>query len=143
MANVPHTMQKCDQCGKIGHWKIKCKSLKSDNRTTAKDSQHGNDPLPKAKTVNVAVTRSKKTINAVEVDPNDTFEQFSFHAIHKDNENNCDEKDIIVNINAVIPGYKQIAKMKCKIDTGVQGNVLPMRTFNIWYMVRSYKSVHM
>ena len=50
-----------------------------------------------------------------------------FDAITTSNDQ-FDDKDVMVHVEVDLPGGRP-AELYCKVDTGAQGNVLPLRTF--------------
>ena len=124
----------CSNCGKTGHWKIRCKYLSDGHknhtrRQFAPKRQTRNDAEKKPRGRGNHGNGNHKTVHTLQVESDDENENFSFDVINANNRSYSDGRDIIVNVDTLIPGYNQVSKMKCKVDTGAQGNVLPMRTF--------------
>jgi len=53
-------------------------------------------------------------------------EELYFDSIHANHE---DGKDIMADVSVKLPGVDKIRTIHCKVDTGAQGNMLPLRTF--------------
>jgi hypothetical protein len=110
--NCPAFKDKCNKCGRKGHWKIKCRKNSMQNNPSEK--KH-ND--------------RKKQFHTVQEDASD--ENYTFETIGL-KEGVCvntinsviNNDDIIISVHAQTPnanGYLQ-----CKLDTGAQGNLIPL-----------------
>lgn len=124
--SCPAFHHECGFCHKKGHYESKClskaqqekpqatqnsqKSQKSSNKPTTGDQKKGK--------------RGRKAKKVHGVEESDVL---CFDAIKS---NRKDGGDIMAIVNVRLPDNPdQPATMKCKIDTGAQGNVLPLRTF--------------
>ena len=113
---------KCSHCGRMGHWKVRCLQVRGQD-----DSQEGRYRHSK-------FSRKKdgggnRRVHAVDVEPGEACEKLSFDAIHSSTKASVDNEDIMVHVDVKIPDCNRPAEMLCKVDTGPQGNVLPLRTF--------------
>ena len=113
---------KCSHCGRIGHWKVRCLQVR------------GQDDSPKGRYRHSKFSRTKdgggnRRVHAVDVEPGEACEKLSFAAIHSSTKASVDNEDIMVHVDVKIPDCNRPAEMLCKVDTGAQGNVLPLRTF--------------
>jgi len=68
--------------------------------------------------------QEKKSIHNVDVE--EDFERLSFDVITSSDK--FDDKDVMVSVEVNMPNGRP-ADLRCKVDTGAQGNVLPLRTF--------------
>ena len=131
----PAYYTKCTRCGQIGHWKSWCKTLNTGKRET-EDKRlyynreegkklHGKTNQKRQKEFQL----QKKQVHAVDEEQQEAH--LSFDAIQSsrrevDGPNN---DDVMVRVKVQLPDRTQQAEMTCKVDTGAQGNILPLRTF--------------
>ena len=101
----------CGYCKKKGHWKDCCLKLKG--QSSVKETPQKKETQQK----------KKKSVHNVEVE--EEFERLSFDVV---TQSDHDDNDIKVKFDLKMPDDK-LAYLTCKIDTGAQGNVLPLRTF--------------
>ena len=113
----PARDQTCNKCGKSGHWGKVCMST-------------GNKPQPqqfspKKKNHSRGKGRGKASINEVTYENlPDEFEHLQFDAI-----NNSGSRSEAYAVITIEPYPERTTNLRDKVDTGAQGNILPLRTF--------------
>lgn len=128
---------KCANCGKIGHWKRVCQSQ-------SKHTQKQRRSRPKSRTRGSYANRGrtpsssrKGKVHAMEKqDIADQFESFSFETVEIEQKIDATSK---VDVRDQVFAKLDIKLQNCpdspvhfltvKVDTGAQGNVLPLRVF--------------
>ena len=111
----PVQESQCNYCHKIGHWENACLQKQ---RTTHKGSKQK------------SAGRQKQTVHELHrEEPNDIeFDELNFDCI----DTSADGTEAYASIK-IKPFKNQIANLHGKIDTGSQGNVLPLRTYHKMY----------
>ncbi|KAL5015826.1 hypothetical protein ScPMuIL_005415 [Solemya velum] len=133
VGKCPSYHDKCSQCGKMGHWRHRCEivsSYKENNQSKVKSGRNYSSRNVKSKqrgSQEKYRDRKKKSVHTVDVGSDVDREEFSFDVIKSNAKQTCSGNDITTDLNVKIPGYSDTAKMTCKIDTGAQGNILPIR----------------
>ena len=122
--DCPAYYGKCSQCGKTGHWKVRCPQLQQRDVKRRPHRRRNKPRHSKGPTNKSAILQT----DSVE----ENFERLAFDSIHTEPHGDS-VGDIMVHIEARIPERTVPADMLCKIDTGAQGNVLPLRTFKKMY----------
>ena len=138
----PAYFAKCANCGRKGHWKQCCRDLhesskggtdlergrSSQNGQSKGDkrysSRHRSKSRGRTNAKQGGKSHDQKKVHSVEFE--DDFEGLCFDSITSNKK--FDNEDIMVHVDVKIPSNKP-AELYCKIDTGAQGNVLPLRTF--------------
>lgn len=135
---------RCAHCSKKGHWKECCFDLKGggEEHSREKDSKtvkkgYKNRPRSHSRTPRGDRfrrhgrnnNRESRKVHSVDVEDHieDDFERLAFDVITS-SENHIDSEDLMVHLDVDMPQGKT-ADLFCKVDTGAQGNVLPLRTF--------------
>ena len=140
-ANCPAYHTTCKVFNKKGHWKLKCKtkmkvhssqddsdriyyqiSQNDRNRSSSRVHRRSNS----AQRRNNTHDNHKKNVHGVDVDTDDE-QRCSFDAVYLSSITSLDE--ILTTVCAIIICTQQQANLKCKVDTGAHGNILPLRTF--------------
>ena len=70
--------------------------------------------------------KEKKSVHNVEVE--EAFERLNFDVVTQSDHQKYDDSDIKVKFDLKLPDNK-LAYLTHKMDTGAQGNILPLRTF--------------
>ena len=134
----------CDYCSKRNHWSRVClkKERESNKGSTRNESNaHARDSTSYMTQSNTRQRpRQSRNINTVQRDENEfSDEQFdtlvfetitidSIHPAHDINKPNRDE--VIVDLNVQLPQRQNSTTvLKAKLDTGAQGNILPLRLY--------------
>ena len=99
-STCPARTDSCQKCQKKGHWAKVCESQK---------------PYKKPKSSHKSGKKTQKTKNIDEVQ--ETFEKLSFGTIHID------------SCRSEIKCGDRIHRLKGKVDTGAQGNLIPARVY--------------
>lgn len=118
---------KCKTCGKYNHWATVCLY----NRRSRSRSQ--NRDRGKQKPLNMNQTKKKQFIqtdilsrnNSQEL--NEQFENLTFSTINTPSQTQRDEAFAYINIK--LPNRNGTHRLRIKVDTGAQGNTLPISTF--------------
>ncbi len=117
----------CTKCGKKGHWRIRCHS--SPNTSQGQEiksvrTQPGYERQERKP--------ERKQIRALQVQAGDEeYAALQFESIQISAMSSAGRmgQDIMAQVDVQIPGRANRAQMLCKVDTGAQGNILPVRTF--------------
>ena len=128
----------CEQCGLVGHWKVRCSQLKKQ-RTQQQGRNYSKGPdrarsTGRERSASRSRSRSRSR-NRKRSEPKKTkvhsideeFSKLSFDVITSSRKSS--DSDIMVHVDVRIPHLKLPAVLICKVDTGAQGNVLPLRSF--------------
>ena len=130
----PAREDSCNKCRKIGHWGKVCLSTKeyttdtpqrgahgvSRGRSRGRGQRNGRSQRGRAPQRGIHEMSDQPVEQVAE-----SFEQITFNAVTGSNfRNKRSEAYATVAIK-----YKKAAKLRGKVDTGAQGNVLPLRTF--------------
>ena len=118
--DCPAKESKCNKCHRIGHWGKVCLNPQNPLKQTNKQQGH----------------RGKK-IQAIQHDSQDsedhlsaTFENFTFSPITVNAHSNTECERTQVSATIIIEPHKGIkTNLKGKVDTGAEGNILPLRVF--------------
>ena len=129
----------CENCGKPNHWKAVCQSEAQklrgqQNRQPLYDRQP--QPAPSKNTYRAQDRKNyrRRKVHAVAQedtsDEDSDFECVSFSQITVDSVTQDTRDEVFAHINIQIPEKPHIpAELKVKVDTGAQGNLLPLRIF--------------
>ena len=116
-AACPAKGQKCNTCGYLGHWAVMCKTKRSTR---------------KPRWVN-------KSVHAVNEDteesPRDDPHCLVFETVSVDihQVTPTQKHEVHAAVNITLDNTRGAAKLRGKIDTGAQGNILPLRLFKQMY----------
>ena len=131
--DCPAVGSKCYKCGLIGHWSHCC--LKSKHKPRNKSSDRNHKPQQrKPRSLSHHREQPNGKVNEIE-----EFEQLEYGTISLDNITQRNEA--FVKINVKLPGKKPVnangtqiqRTLRLKVDTGAQGNTLPLRVFQQMY----------
>ena len=136
-----------NKCGKVGHWGKVCRNAKKDNffRQPNPNSERGHKPNKWQGGAKKSTSGNKKgkkidlnevqnSENAMQLGIPTDFENLSFDTLSVNINSVSDEVFTSIRIKP----YDGIALDICtnlhgKVDTGAQGNILPLRTFRKLY----------
>ena len=128
--NCPAKDKKCNKCQRFGHWGKVCKS------TNSKSSENGTNKVRQFKGIGRKIHEVTNDV-LVNQSPQlpDNFENLDFDTISLSidsevKQNDYSEAFTTLRIEAY-PG--RFTNLRGKIDTGAQGNILPIRTFRNLY----------
>lgn len=137
----PARDQHCNNCGIVGHWGKVCRNSKQSSKQNAHRPNTWQSKSSKSYSV-----KKKKNINEVQNRPSDNsqldlpvdFESLSFDTliVNCDSVGNSEKEEVFASIRIKpydIIGSDVSTNMRGKVDTGAQGNVLPLRTFKKLY----------
>ena len=116
---------KCNTCGKANHWASVCLShgTKPQQRPRSKSREY-----KKPKSHYQPQYRGKRYVKTDAVYNNiEAEEQMKTLTFNCINMTHRDEAFVLINIK--LPNRNGIHKLRLKIDTGAQGNILPVSTF--------------
>ena len=109
---------KCLLCGRTGHFRKKCLKNLAGNEHPEHKFNKQRQPPRNGRAIHAMSFREPES-DEIE----DRFDQLSFDTIRADN-----NEEIFANVQVQIPGSDAIGSLSCKVDTGAQGNILPLRT---------------
>ncbi|GAB1602684.1 hypothetical protein Ahia01_000548300 [Argonauta hians] len=115
----------CSACGKRNHWAKMCTNK---NESTRKNSQAGTirSRKPTEESKNKKRNNRIYSVNTEPMEMFTEFEQLSFDAIQQPKD---ERTEIITELEIKLPNKPGTHKLKAKVDTGAEGNTLPLRTF--------------
>ncbi|XP_022099493.1 uncharacterized protein LOC110984016 [Acanthaster planci] len=130
----------CNGCGKQGHWQHMCLSSGSKPRPKRKSRSRtrGSYSPRRGRRPSRSQSRQTKEVDAVEYEvlaAQDQFESISFDTIRiqhgtKGGECASDTRDeLFASLDIELKHRPGSHTLKVKVDTGAQGNILPLRTF--------------
>ncbi|XP_071476746.1 uncharacterized protein [Diadema antillarum] len=131
----PAFKSKCHKCGKTGHWKKQCRS--SQSRHSKQDrahtgSSHKGGLRGRSRSRSPASTRDLHPI-ASQDDLERGFEEMTFESITGGNVHvdsvPVERDEIFATLNIHLKDTPGNHTLKVKVDTGAQGNVLPLCHF--------------
>ena len=108
--NCPAYRSKCNACGRMGHWKSKCR----------------NTNKPPFKRRSQSKSRGRRH-DAVEEEYDCCEESDVYHLQFNTVESSDSRSEVYANIDIKLGRIP--AKLNTKVDTGAQGNILPLRIF--------------
>ena len=115
----------CNKCHKKGHWDVKCRAKSQTRSRPTHDTKKKKNRRHRSRTPNKR-TRSVHEI-AEESEPDDDI-------VHFDAITTPSRGEVFTNINIHPPLLKRgNYSLKVKIDTGANGNTLPLRIFQKMY----------
>lgn len=128
--DCPAKGTKCSNCGKLNHWKRVCRS-KSKPQQPPRERYKPNANKQRG------TNRAKRSVNELSndqdlVEQNDQREtDIEFNVIHIDlNQSQAKHRDeIMAKLEIQVPNESRRCTLKVKVDTGAEGNILPLRTF--------------
>ena len=121
----------CSKCHKRNHWRQVCRS--GGGATPSSNSSTRNATFQQKKKKRGGLPHRnygqwRKTVNAITDDSGDDYssdlEHLEFSSIEK--ESGDDRDELYASLDII---YKRPASLKVKVDTGEQGNILPLRIF--------------
>lgn len=124
---------KCNTCGKVNHWATVCLSNKPKLRPRSRSRNHKKSKSEYQPQYQWNQSKKRQSIQTDAVYSNNTqeldkqFENLTFDHIKTPSITQRDEAFVYVNIK--LPDRNGIHRLRLKIDTGAQGNTLPVSTF--------------
>ena len=115
--NCPAYGSKCEICSKIGHWKTVCRYAAKSASTNKKQSK----PRSQSR------SRGRRHDAVREEETDDSQEENVYHLQFNTVESTDSRTEVYANVEIKLG--KIPAKLKTKVDTGAQGNILPLRIF--------------
>lgn len=122
---------KCYICGMLHHWSNVCKR-KQGNSTGKGDAPHHHAtqrPQRPHQSSHYQQGGTRRKVHAVDHDeeyPED-FEELDFHAVDRSDK----RSEVVAKVKIKVPGREQHpASLSVKVDTGAEGNIIPLRIFN-------------
>lgn len=112
----------CSLCKKPNHWRKMCRSGNHGTSTKAKKAWRKPRGLSRG--------RQRQSINAVTDNPSDDVTDLMENLVFDTIENKDNRDEVFVDLHIQ---YKKPATLRVKVDTGAQGNVLPLRIFRRMY----------
>jgi hypothetical protein len=110
---------KCHNCGRMNHWASVCKNDKQKHTPRESAPPQRNKPYK----------QGKKYHTICQVDDEEEQDELSF-AMVEVGAKDCRE-EVFAKIDIKVPGRDhKPANLSAKVDTGAQGNILPLRIFN-------------
>ena len=115
---------RCSSCGKPNHWAKVCRSgaaKPGQQRQLHQRQQQGNRGADR---------RTQRRVNEVEVDHEleDTFETLSFQSIQVSSVTSHRD-EAYAKLSIKLPSRPGTHNLSLKVDTGAQGNTIPLRLF--------------
>ena len=113
----------CDECGEEGHWRPVCKSRKKTTTSTA-SAKHKSTKSTKKK--------SDRKVHSLQTESEEDDGNLYFHSLHI-GQLNCKtvKSEIITKLN--LQSRHSVRNIKCKLDTGAQGNAMPLETYKLFH----------
>ncbi len=127
-ARKPHTAcpahgTKCTACGKLNHWASLCRSSKQPQSNTNAYTNDKQKPRPQQRRVHTVNTTSATYMPEIETDE-PVVDTLYFDALE---EKGKTSKQPLISLKVA---SSQVSKLiKCKVDTGADGNVLPIALY--------------
>ena len=129
----------CRACGKKNHWAKVCKSKAASERKTQRNGNPQSHMKGRNKAKSAYRKKGERKTHNVSIDSEDdiddfqsvTFETITVDTVHQ----RKDEIYVPISID-LKTGDKRPTYLKAKVDTGAQGNILPLRVFRNMYPQR-------
>ena len=150
-ASCPAKDAKCHACGKIGHWKRKCRTTKRQQAATGQHPpQQNGRPRPRQNRIHDVGTnadthcdevRVATVLNEVGTGTASALNEVWAGVVPRNQAFWLEKTTTIDEVKTTgieafarieVPadiGKNQLATLKCKVDTGAGGNVMPIHTF--------------
>ncbi|KAG1704766.1 hypothetical protein GQR58_003952 [Nymphon striatum] len=133
--DCPASGQKCNKCQKIGHWGIVC--LSTGKRPVSRTANSGRAPTFKNHTPSHGKQGRRSAHNKVSAiscdypaaDLYSEFENITFNSITTGSHSTQANRTEAFATVKIVPHPGVTSQLRGKVDTGAQGNVLPLRTF--------------
>ena len=131
---------KCDVCGKMNHWRKCCRSKPTDSARQqppqrGRGDQHAHGYPYKRRRSHTPHRRHDVVTSEVDsdIDIADDMNNLQFQPINFSTVDTTDDRtEVYANLNIMLNSSTQ-ASLKVKVDTGAQGNILPLRIFRRMY----------
>lgn len=135
--DCPAMGSKCFSCGKLNHWRAMCKSKPKENnrhRPTGSSNSNRFRSKHRSRSRNRSERPSSNTLSRENHNSESLgVEQIKFEVIKINNIQGSKDPDgeIFATLNTSVE--EKQATLKVKVDTGAEGNILPMRIFKSMY----------
>ncbi len=141
----PAHSDQCRACGAMGHWEKFCRKSKHKDHKSNKpssDSDHRRRRRSKSRGRDRGRSPSPRNFNSIEnqfsQDDESDSAAFSYDALTisqkcMDSVNHTERDEAFTTLKIQAPKIKGTHNLKLKIDTGAQGNTLPIRTYHMMY----------
>ena len=116
-ANCPAADSQCSKCKKLGHWSQACLTTKYSQAKYSSQQHQSKRQQPQPQPRQRAVHETQENLTA-------EFKELNFHAIETSSDGTQAHAKIRIE---AYPGRS--TNLHGKIDTGSQGNILPLRTY--------------
>ena len=127
----PAANSKCRACGRLCHWEAAWRS-KSTTDGPKPSSQKPRRPRSQSRS---GIRGNKQAVHQLRVNEDrnddDTFQHLEFNSVT--NNDGRDEIFATLEFSLRNGARERDATLKVKVDTGAQGNILPVRTFKRMY----------
>ena len=119
----------CSKCSKLNHWAKVCMSEKGGEKKQSGGKAQRSKPKdsrkkPKQQSSSVCAVAECEDPSLYE-----QFEQLSFDMISKDSAKQDTRSEVFLSVDIVLSHIKGTHTLKAKVDTGAEGNTLPLRTY--------------
>ena len=121
---------KCDACGKFGHWRSVCRSRP---RAKTRDKQHRPQVVHAIDTTEP--NTDCPTVQSIDIPHTLDTPQLYFHSLYIDS---VVERDTQALLQIEVDAGQSTIPLLCKIDTGAEGNVIPVNTYKQLYPQSAY-----
>ena len=119
----------CGACGKANHWAKVCRS---SDRVSSLQQQHGRGTQRiRARRQRGGHHNSRRQVHELQTDPepDDNFEMLTFNNIQISSLQS-DRDEAFVKLNVRLTSRPGTHKLVLKVDTGAQGNTLPLKIYS-------------
>ena len=126
----------CDACGKMSHWQKYCRSKTQTNRNMhnsqrGRGYQRNQNARPTRRNRSHTPRRHHDVVTSYDSDTdtelNDNIDNLNFESIQFSSIDGDERTEVFTHLEIKHKG--QSATLKVKVDTGAQGNSLPLRIF--------------
>ena len=142
----PAYKDSCTFCGKIGHWKKFCRKRKGTNRpkedvqqrgdTKSDGKQHRDDAKGSRRRDRRFHDLEPVASYASEEDSTEPYDCIRISSVRY---------EVFTTLDVICPRKKGMRKITLKVDSGAEGNTLPLRTYKQMYKTlpfRTYKQMY-
>ena len=112
---------------RLGCATTKKKTQKKNKKKQKRTGSHRQTDLPNKKNSQYVHKNLQNSIY-VQDQVADKFEKMSFYSM-EDRGKKCSRTEAFASLEIILPNRKGVHELKIKVDTGVEGNTLPLRTF--------------
>ena len=116
----------CKKCGKANHWARVCRSKPQQETRIRHRGNHRGRSQSRTR------DRPNRKQSPNSSDPSDQFESITFGSITVNSIKSARD-EVFASINVKLHGSNRHAALRAKLDTGAQGNLLPLRLYRRMY----------